>query len=64
MLDSNYLFVNEIDSSAIEDRGRRSNFKTLVDGEDHMVELKGVDLEEADGAQDIGFISNLLTDPS
>jgi hypothetical protein len=43
MLDSNYLFVNEIDSSAIEDRGRRSNFKTLVDGEDHMVELKGVD---------------------
>ena len=28
------------------------------------IELKGVDLEEADGAQDIGFISNLLTDPS
>ena len=28
------------------------------------IELKGVDLEEADGAQDIGYISNLLTDPS
>tara|TARA_S200000501_G_scaffold68598_1_gene60403 strand:- start:7595 stop:10354 length:2760 start_codon:yes stop_codon:yes gene_type:complete len=25
---------------------------------------KGIDLEEADGAQDIGYISNLLTDPS
>ena len=25
---------------------------------------RGVDLEEADGAQDIGYISNLLTDPS
>jgi len=25
---------------------------------------KGVDLEEADGAQDIGFVSNLLSDPS
>lgn len=25
---------------------------------------KGIDLEEADGAQDIGYVSNLLTDPS
>ncbi len=25
---------------------------------------RGVDLEEADGAQDIGYVSNLLTDPS
>lgn len=25
---------------------------------------RGIDLEEADGAQDIGYISNLLTDPS
>jgi len=25
---------------------------------------KGIDLEEADGAQDIGYISNLITDPS
>ena len=28
------------------------------------VETKGIDVEEADGAQDIGYISNLLTDPS
>ena len=27
-------------------------------------ENRGIDLEEADGAQDIGYISNLLTDPS
>ena len=26
--------------------------------------MRGIDLEEADGAQDIGYISNLLTDPS
>lgn len=26
--------------------------------------FRGIDLEEADGAQDMGFISNLLTDPS
>tara|TARA_B100002052_G_scaffold47823_1_gene40786 strand:+ start:3647 stop:6430 length:2784 start_codon:yes stop_codon:yes gene_type:complete len=25
---------------------------------------RGIDLEEADGAQDIGFVSNLITDPS
>ena len=25
---------------------------------------RGIDLEEADGAQDIGYVSNLLTDPS
>ena len=27
-------------------------------------QLMGIDLEEADGAQDMGYISNLLTDPS
>ena len=27
-------------------------------------QLRGIDLEEADGAQDMGFVSNLLTDPS
>ena len=27
-------------------------------------ELRGIDLEEADGAQDMGFVTNLLTDPS
>ena len=28
------------------------------------IEAKGIDIEEADGAQDIGYISNLITDPS
>ena len=27
-------------------------------------QLRGIDLEEADGAQDMGYVSNLLTDPS
>ena len=44
MLESNYLFINEIDSSAIEDRGRRANLKTIISDEYHTVELKGVDL--------------------
>ena len=44
MLESNYLFINEIDSSAIEDKGRRANLKTIISDEYHTVELKGVDL--------------------
>ena len=44
MLDSCYLFVNEIDSSGIDDKGRRANLKTIISDEHHTVELKGVDL--------------------
>ncbi len=41
-----YLFVNEIESSGFDDRGRRASLKTLVDGETHYVEIKNVDLQE------------------
>lgn len=43
MLSSCYFFINEIDSSAIDDKSRRAGLKTIISDESHMVELKGVD---------------------
>jgi len=46
LLNHNYLFVNEIESSGFDDKGRRASLKTLVDGDTHYVEIKNVDLQE------------------
>ncbi|MBL6791500.1 MAG: hypothetical protein ISQ46_05610 [Methylophilaceae bacterium] len=46
LLNSCYLFVNEIESSGFDDKGRRASLKTLVDGDTHYVEIKNVDLQE------------------
>ena len=46
----------------IDDNSILSNIDSYKINHDKL--SKGIDLEEADGAQDIGYVSNLLTDPS
>ena len=46
----------------IDEKKINNGFKDYSINSDRQ--LRGIDLEEADGAQDMGYVSNLLTDPS
>ena len=46
----------------IDEKKINNGFKDYSINSDRQ--LRGIDLEEADGAQDMGYLSNLLTDPS
>ena len=46
----------------IDEKKINNGFKDYSINSDRQ--LRGIDLEEADGAQDMGYVSNLFTDPS
>ena len=46
----------------IDEKKINNGFKDYSINSDRQ--FRGIDLEEADGAQDMGYVSNLLTDPS